>query len=292
MSVNYGDETSRIPSRSALADAQETIPPSHSDPLDQRIEHENLDDKIYARIRAMIVERRITPGDRINVDRIAANLGVSRTPVVNALKRLRQEHVVEWVQRRGVYVRRFTTRELARLTEVREMLEGLAARRAATRIGRDEVDSVAAKFRALALTNSAPAVEQYIAEDRAFHLRLLALADNAYLKYAMESVNIMIFAYQMGLGRPPAESVKEHLAILSALRRRDPDASEAAMRLHLRRAHEWLDHQADVEEHQETTGSVIRTRVSRDRGSERVGEVSRSRRPDRERSNDFRRGGA
>ena len=97
----------------------------------------------------MIVERRIMPGDRINVDRIASNLGVSRTPVVNALKRLRQEQVVEWVQRRGVYVRRFTMRELARLTEVRDMLEGLAARRAATRISRDEVDQIAARFRAL-----------------------------------------------------------------------------------------------------------------------------------------------
>ena len=256
--MDQRNEASRTQSWPAPTDAQGTIPSSQSDPLDQRIEHENLDDKIYERIRAMIIDRRITPGERINVDRIASNLGVSRTPVVNALKRLRQEHVVEWVQRRGVYVRRFTMRELARLTEVREMLEGLAARRAATRISRDEVDRIAARFRALDLTDHGPALERYIAEDRAFHLRLLELADNAYLNYAMESVNMMIFSYQIGLGRPPAESVKEHLAILLALRKRDPDASEAAMRLHIRRAHEWLDHQADVAERQETSKEPAR----------------------------------
>ncbi len=230
-----------------LVSAPASSPPN---PLDQFIERENLDDTIYTRIRLMIAERRILPGERINMDRIARNLGVSRTPVVNALKRLRQERVVEWVLRRGVYVKQFTTRELALLFEVREMLEGLAARRSATRISRDEVDRIAAKFRSLDLTPHGRALERYIEEDRAFHLRLLALADNAYLTHAMESVNLMIFTYQMGLARPPAETVREHWSILAALRKRDPDASEAAMRVHLRRSRERLAGQADAEEHQ------------------------------------------
>ena len=193
----HGNEAPRVRARTATGPAplgaQAPAPFPSPDPLDQLIERENLDDTIYARIRLMIVERRIVPGERINVDRIARNLGVSRTPVVNALKRLRQEHVVEWVLRRGAFVRQFTTRELARLFEVREMLEGLAARRAAERISRDEVDRLAARFRALGLSDDGPALERYIAEDRAFHLRLLALADNAHLTHAMESVNLMVF---------------------------------------------------------------------------------------------------
>ena len=250
--MTQGNETSRVRSWTAPSPVPRDpqVPAPSPDPLDQLIDHENLDDKIYARIRLMLAERRIMPGERINVDRIARNLGVSRTPVVNALKRLRQEHVVEWVLRRGVYVRQFTTRELARLFEVREMLEGLAARRAAVRISRDEVERMVAGFRALDLSGHGLALEQYIAEDRAFHLRLLALAENAYLAHAMESVNLMIFTYQMGLARPPAETVKEHWTILAALRKRDPDASEAAMRLHLRRSRERLDRQADAEERQ------------------------------------------
>jgi DNA-binding GntR family transcriptional regulator len=247
---------SRTASSPAPLGAQAPAPSPSPDPLNQLIERENLDDTIYARLRLMIAERRILPGERINVDRIARNLGVSRTPVVNALKRLGQEHVVEWVLRRGAFVRQFTTRELARLFEVREMLEGLAARRAAERISRDEVDRLAAQFRALDLSDHGPALERYIAEDRAFHLRLLTLADNAHLTHATESVNLMVFTYQMGLARPPAETVKEHWTILTALRKHDPDASEAAMRLHLRRSREQLDRLADAEERQAETERV------------------------------------
>ena len=250
--MTHGNEAPRVRARTATGPAplgaQAPTPSPSPDPLEQLIERENLDDTIYARIRLMIVERRIVPGERINVDRIARNLGVSRTPVVNALKRLGQEHVVEWVLRRGAFVRQFTTRELARLFEVREMLEGLAARRAAERSSRDEADRLAARFRALDLSDDGPALERYIAEDRAFHLRLLALADNVHLTHAMESVNLMVFTYQMGLARPPAETVKEHWTILTALRKHDPDASEAAMRLHLRRSCERLDQLADAEE--------------------------------------------
>jgi DNA-binding GntR family transcriptional regulator len=253
----HGNEPSHVRSRAATGPArpgvQAPASTSSTDPLGQLIERENLDDTIYARIRLMIAERRVLPGERINVDRIARNLGVSRTPVVNALKRLGQEHVVEWVLRRGAFVRQFTTRELARLFEVREMLEGLAARRAAERISRDEVDRLAARFRALELSDHGPALERYIAEDRAFHLRLLALADNTHLTHATESVNLMVFTYQMGLARPPAETVKEHWTILAALRKHDPEASEAAMRLHLRRSRERLDQLADAEERQAGT---------------------------------------
>jgi len=57
-------------------------------PHSLRIEHENLDDKIYARLKALIAERRMLPGERILQDRLAREMGVSRTPLVNALKRL------------------------------------------------------------------------------------------------------------------------------------------------------------------------------------------------------------
>jgi len=60
----------------------------------------------------------------------------------------------------------------------------------------------------------------------------------------------MFFAYQDGLVRPAAETVQEHFPILEALRRHDPDASEAAMRLHIRRSVEQLEKEAEAEEAQ------------------------------------------
>ena len=215
-----------------------------------RIEHENLDDKIYARLKALIAERRLLPGERILQDRLAREMGVSRTPLVNALKRLAQERLVEWVSRRGIYVKRFTKREMARLFQVREVLEGLSARLAAPRIDRDEVDRLVEMFRGLDVTPTPAAVRRYVERDRYFHWRLVEIAGNEQLAHAMESVNMMFFAWQDGLVRPAAETVQEHFAILEALRRRDPDASEAAMRLHIRRSLERLEKEAEAEEAQ------------------------------------------
>jgi len=213
-----------------------------------RIDHESLDDKIYARLRTMIVGRQMLPGQRILQDRLAREMGVSRTPLVNALKRLAQERLVEWVSRRGIYVKRFTKRQMAQLFEVREALEGLSARLAATRIELAEVDRIAEMFRGLDLSPSPAAVRPYIERDRYFHWRIVEIAGNEQLAHAMESMNMIFFAWQDGLVRPPEETIEEHMAILDALKRRDPDASDAAMRRHVRRSVERLEKEAEAEE--------------------------------------------
>jgi len=229
------------------------------------IKHENLEEKIYRCLRSLIVDRQMPPGERIRVDSLAAEMGVSRTPVLHALKRLAQEGVVQMVPRRGIYVRRFTKREMARLFEVREVLEGLAARLAADRIDRDEVDRLAGLFRRLAAAPpGAGLVRQYVERDRTLHSRITELAGNDPLARAMESVNMMFFVYQDGLVRPPAETVPEHQALFAALRRRDPNASEAAMRHHIRRSIERLEAEALAEER--ATTQAVEPAVAAGRG--------------------------
>ena len=215
-----------------------------------RIEHESLDDKIYARLRTMIVERQMLPGGRILQDHLAREMGVSRTPLVSALKRLAQERLVDWVSRRGIYVKRFTKRQMAQLFEVREALEGLSARLAAPRIDSAEVHQLAEMFRGLDTAPTPAAARKYVERDRYFHWRIIEVAGNEQLAAAMESVNMMFFAWQDGLVRPASETVQEHFVILEALRRHDPDASEAAMRLHIRRSVERLEEEAEAEEAQ------------------------------------------
>jgi DNA-binding GntR family transcriptional regulator len=216
--------------------------------LSLAIQHENLEDKIYARLQALIVERKILPGERIPPDQLAREMGVSRTPILNALKRLAQERVVEVFPRRGIYVRRFAKREMARLFAVREVLEGLSARLAACKISPDEVDRLSAGFGRPGGALRGAAIRRYSEHDRHFHWRLVEIAANEQLTAAMNSVRMMFFAYQDGLVRPPAETLPEHQAILEGLRAGDPDASEAAMRLHLRRSMERLEREAEAEE--------------------------------------------
>ena len=212
------------------------------------IEHENLDDKIYRRLKSMLAEGRLAPGQRIWQEELAREMGVSRTPLVNALKRLAQERLLEWISRRGIYVRRFSLREAAELFEVREGLEPMAARLAASRITTEEVDQLIAVFNHFSIRPTPADIRRYLKCDRHFHWRLVELAGNPHLAAAMESVNIMISAYQAGVPRSLAESLPEHRAVLSALRRHDSEASEAAMRVHIRRSVEHLWKRAHAEE--------------------------------------------
>ena len=167
------------------------------------------------------------------------------TPLVNALKRLTQEGLLEWLPRRAIYVKRFTPREVAQIFEVREGLEPMAARMAAGRIDPEEVDELEEMFEEFTENPTPAAVRRYLQADRHFHWRLVELAENPYLAAAMESVNMMISAYQVGIPRSLAESLPEHRAILHALRKQDPEASEQAMRVHIRRSREKLTWDAE-----------------------------------------------
>ena len=212
------------------------------------IRRESLEEQAYERLRATIIARRIVPGQRIPLDRFAQDFGISRTPIINALKRLAQERVVEFLARRGIYVRRYDKREMARLFDVREALEGMAARLAAVRISPDDVRRLAALFRGFDGPLTASDVRRYVGRDRHFHRCVVELAGNEHLIAALDSVNMMFFVYQDGLVRPPAETLPEHRAILEGLRRRDPDESESAMRLHIRRSTARLEREAAAED--------------------------------------------
>jgi len=215
------------------------------------VEHPSLEDKVYPYLKDLIAERRILPGEKFAVDSFARAMHVSRTPILNALRRLAQEGVVEFVPRRGVFVRRFTKRQMARLFEVREALECLAARRAAARISPVEVAGLRRLFLGFGGPPTPAQTRRYVERDRCFHKRLVEIADSPELARATDSVNLMFFAYQDGLVRPPAETIPEHRAILDALRRRDPDASEAAMRAHIHRSVLRLEQDAKADEARE-----------------------------------------
>ncbi|MBK7550906.1 MAG: GntR family transcriptional regulator [Syntrophaceae bacterium] len=85
--------------------------------------HENLDFKVYGKLKSMIVDRRLEPGDKILQEKLARELGVSRTPLMCALKKLEQEKLVRAIPRRGFYVRLFTRDEILEAFELREVLE-------------------------------------------------------------------------------------------------------------------------------------------------------------------------
>jgi DNA-binding GntR family transcriptional regulator len=215
------------------------------------IERKNLDDIIYQRIMQMIINQELLPGQRVYLDHLADQMGVSRTPVVNALKRLAQERFVDWVNRRGIYIKRLSKGEIAQIYQLREGLESMAARLAATCMDEKEVDRWVAVFKSFKVKETTAVVRRYIDVDRDFHWRIEELSGNPHLRAAMRIVNMMIAAYWFGLPRTIAEAIPEHMDLLDAMRRKDPEAAENAMRVHIRRSVEKLLRDAEAEEAKE-----------------------------------------
>jgi DNA-binding GntR family transcriptional regulator len=206
--------------------------------------HENLDNKVYRQVKTMILEQKLEPGTKILQEKLAQDLGISRTPIVNALKKLEQERLITAIPRRGFYVRRFSREEMIRIFELREVLEGLAARRASQRISESQIRKLKGFFRGLDVSGDPASVEGYGKEDRRFHHFLIELGGDDLMSRMLETYRVITFSYLVGfpggLVRPPKETLPEHLAIIDAITKRDPDRAEQTIRLHFKRSREKL----------------------------------------------------
>ncbi len=233
----------------------------------QPAERTNLDDHIYARIKAMIVDGTLLPGERVVPEQLARDMGVSRTPTLSALKRLSQERLITWRSRRGVFVRRLSKRDLAMIFEVREVLEGLATRRAAALITPLQVEQLRALFDGIDPADTPANRRAYLSQDYLFHSGILEIAGSPPLTETTHSVNIVVLAFGAGLIKSIQDGLTEHAVILDALRRRDPEAAEAAMRAHVHRSVVWLHREADL---LERASAPPQAPLHADRDAERI----------------------
>ena len=202
-------------------------------------EHENLDQKAYLILKKMIIDRKLLPGDKIPQEKLARELGISRTPLVSAIKYLEHEKLVEAKPRRGYFVRFFSMQEMVSIFELREVLEGLAARRAARHITDPQIDRLNNFFQPFDPSADIIDYKAYSKEDRSFHNFVIGVGAREFLKSILLTYNIISFSYQVvsseGLVRPPSETIHEHLSVITAISNRDSDAAENLMRLHFKK---------------------------------------------------------
>lgn len=203
-------------------------------------QHANLDQKVYQILKSMIIERKLLPGAKIRQEKLAQELGVSRTPLVAALKFLEHEKLVASKPRRGFFVRLFKKQEMVSIFELREVLEGLAARRAAAQVSDPDVRQLQSFFAAFDPQADIQDYRRYSQEDRRFHNFVIQIGAKEFLRSILETYNIISFSYQVvsseGLVRSPNETLGEHLAVIEAICDRDPEAAETLMRRHFKRS--------------------------------------------------------
>ncbi len=194
-------------------------------------------DFVYESLRDAIWDGRIAAGERIREEEIARNLGVSRTPVREALQRLQQRGLLVFGAGRGLTVAHLTPHQVMQLYAMREILEGSAARFAAQHA--TETDVVILYRLQKELANVEPDAMLLVTLNRRFHQAIYEAAHNQYLLQTLNMLHDSLALLHNTTFRVPnrrSESDEEHRRIVAAIERRDPDQAERAAREHIRAA--------------------------------------------------------
>ena len=192
----------------------------------------NLNEQVYETLRRRVLDRRPGAGAKLSLHELAAELGVSRSPVHHALTRLVSEGLLTVKARRGYFVTPVTTQALVEGYEVRLALE-LHAGDVAVDTASDE--SIAGLRPRLEATAAAISHEEWDAANAAFHETQVDLAGNALLSrfYRELSVNLMMQVIRGGGLEQHEHLVTEHEAIVAGLEARDRAATRAAITRHV-----------------------------------------------------------
>jgi DNA-binding GntR family transcriptional regulator len=190
----------------------------------------------YDRLRDAIVTAQLQPNERLVESDLMELLGASRFAVRTALVRLAQEGLVEHERNRGAKVRLVGEEEAAEILESRMVLEGLAARYAATRATPEhvaELRAIVAEMRALLDAGDLLGASDLNAR---LHARILEIAANATASRLVGMLNSQLVRFQYRTILVPGraeQSHAEHRALVDAIAAGDADAAEAAVRVHL-----------------------------------------------------------
>jgi DNA-binding GntR family transcriptional regulator len=195
-----------------------------------------LADQVYEIVRSQILSMELPPGTRLKDSELAETLGISNTPVREALRRLEEAELVETEPRRGAFVKRLSLREVEGLYEVRTALEVLAVRLAAMRADEVLLGKIEEAARLHVSAVQRGAVDEFLEYDRRFHGLIAEGAGNPILAHMLISLADRIhIVRRMDLGRRQDEtSGQEHHEVAKALLERDGEGAARLMEHHIR----------------------------------------------------------
>jgi len=204
--------------------------------IDSRI----LTDRAYDTIKQMIQDGVLRPGAKINKRQLENLLGVSQTPINDALNRLTGRRFIEQRQRRGYYVRRYSCKEIIDLFAARGAVEGMATRLAVDNASEADIAQLVRSFDGFKFPLTETEYAKYEKADREFHSSLIRLSENDMIREMNEEFGYIVKAATKGLIRPPEETITEHQAIIGAIQTRSAKLAEDLMVEHHMRTRRYL----------------------------------------------------
>lgn len=197
-------------------------------------------EKVYEKVKLLAIDYHFRPGERVNEVELAGQLGVSRTPVREALNRLSKDGFMSFVPNRGFYARDITPEGVRELYEVRMVIEQATFRFACQRATDEEIAATAAIWEDVSETQpDASEITDWseIAKaDEHFHMEIARISRNARLYEMLDSLNSLIrFFRRIDLETPGRRinAYEEHVGIIAALRHRDIEKGAQLIERHV-----------------------------------------------------------
>ena len=199
----------------------------------------SLKDRVYQNVKFQIIRGTLKPGARLPEEELSKAMNISRAPIREAFNRLEKEGFVTIIPRKGAAVSKVTAQAIENIFEIRESLESLAVKKSIGKISIEKLEKVGESFKNyINKSSNAENCIQYLALDKKFHDLLSQNCGNKKLIELLTNLQEQIhWLRNISLKRITfAGSVKEHLAIIEALKKNDEELINKVLLQHLERA--------------------------------------------------------
>lgn len=200
--------------------------------------HRPLREIVYEELKLLILTGKISPGMRLMEEELAEDMGVSRTPIREAIRKLEKEGLITIEPRRGAYVSQISTKDMVEILEVRQNMEGLAAELAAQRMSEEDKEKLGNIAKAYEEAVAAGDMAEMIRCDTAFHHIIVEATQNKILIQMVEQLQEMVlrfrYIYYDNFKRAE-QMLSEHQAIYEAIAGGNTEVARESANVHIDR---------------------------------------------------------
>lgn len=222
----------------------------------QTREYSPIREEVFAMLRQAILSGKLQPGDRLVERELAEQLGVSRTPVREALRKLELEHLVTHIPRKGVVVSEISKKDVVEIFDIRASLEGLASSLVAEKAIVEDVQKLYDMVQDMEEAATAQDVDKLNELHDEFHKELFAIAESPRLVQMINTMSDYINRFtKAGYSIPGRSSaaMQEHKDLLSAIEAKDADSARTIAEEHIMKSKAVV-----LKQYEEYNGSMVR----------------------------------
>ena len=199
----------------------------------------NLSDLVYRKLRELITNGKLNPGEKIVESKFLEKFGVSRTPFREAIKTLEAKGFVETIYNRGIYVKNMSVTEFEKIYDVLSVLEGYAANLTAKIITDKQINKLEIANNKMKKLHELGIYKTYAENNTRFHLLFPHFCKNSLLRDLIHETRDRVYRYRFARlaneGRVQ-DFLSEHEAIINAIKQRRPEKAEEKMKQHIQRS--------------------------------------------------------